>query len=110
MATLYRPKIVEYRMPDVSNRTPEGKRVDKDTTGAVKSKRPPKKWYGRYTAGAGHSMRVPCQRGDFTPDAPSWTMQGLPALRVFRCGCSTRVLACRQCRETGHNGFASAPR
>ena len=38
---------------------PDGKRVTKDTPGAVKSSRPSKKWYGRYTDGAGRPMRVP---------------------------------------------------
>jgi hypothetical protein len=59
MASLYRPKIVEYRLPNGSYRTPDGKRVTKNTPGAVKSKRPSKKSYGRYTDGAGRPMRVP---------------------------------------------------
>jgi integrase len=59
MARLYRPKIVEYRLPDGSYRMPDGKRVTKDTPGAVKSSRPSKKWYGRYTDGAGRPLRVP---------------------------------------------------
>src|SRR5262249_47790671 len=49
----------EYRLPDGSYRTPDGKRVTKDTPGAIKSSRPSKKWYGRYTDGAGRPMRVP---------------------------------------------------
>jgi hypothetical protein len=59
MASLYRPKIVEYRLPDGSYRTPDGKRVTKHTPSAVKSSRLSKKWYGRYTDGAGRPMRVP---------------------------------------------------
>src|SRR5262245_60436948 len=59
MASLYRPKIVEYRLSDGSYRTAEGKRVTKDTPGARKSSRPSKKWYGRYTDGTGRPMRVP---------------------------------------------------
>jgi excisionase family DNA binding protein len=59
MASLYRPKIVEYRLRDGSYRTPDGKRVRRDTPGAIKSTRPSKKWYGRYTDGSGRPMRVP---------------------------------------------------
>jgi excisionase family DNA binding protein len=59
MASLYRPKIVEYRLRDGSYRTPKGKRVTCKTRGAVKSSRPAKKWYGRYTDAAGRTHRVP---------------------------------------------------
>jgi hypothetical protein len=31
MASLYRPKIITYRLRDGSYRTPDGKRVKKDT-------------------------------------------------------------------------------
>jgi integrase len=59
MATLYRPKIVEYRLADGSYRTQDGKRVTKDTPGAIKSSRRSTKWYGRYTDGASRPKRVP---------------------------------------------------
>jgi excisionase family DNA binding protein len=59
MSRLYKPLIVEYRLPDGSYRTPNGQRVTKDTPDAVKSSRRSPKWYGRYTDGAGHPCRVP---------------------------------------------------
>jgi integrase len=59
MASLYKPTIVTYRLPDGSYRTPSGERVTKDTPGAVKEVSKSKKWYGRYTDGAGRQQRVP---------------------------------------------------
>jgi integrase len=58
MASLYRPKIVVYRLRDGSYRTPSGERVTKDTPGAVRSVEVSKKWYGRYTKN-GHLVREP---------------------------------------------------
>jgi integrase len=46
MASLFRPKIVTYTLGG-SHRTPDGKRVTKDTPGAVRSESRSKKWYGR---------------------------------------------------------------
>jgi integrase len=57
MASLYKPKIISYRLPNGAYRTPDGKRVTKDTPGAVREARRSKKWYGRYTDGAGRQQR-----------------------------------------------------
>jgi integrase len=46
MADLFRPKIVEYTL-NGKCRTPDGKRVTKDTPGATRTERQSKKWYGR---------------------------------------------------------------
>jgi len=59
MSTLYRPKIATYQLPDGSYRAPGGKRVKKTTPGAVRVVTVSKKWYGRYTDGAGQEIRVP---------------------------------------------------
>jgi integrase len=59
VATLYKPKIFSYRLPDGSYRTPEGERVTKNTPGRVLVVSQSKKWYGRYTDGAGRPCRVP---------------------------------------------------
>jgi integrase len=59
MPSLYKPKIVTYRLPDGSYRTPNGQRVTKDTKGAVRSVERSKKWYGRFSDGAGKLQRVP---------------------------------------------------
>jgi excisionase family DNA binding protein len=59
MATLFKPKIVTYRLPDGSYRTPDGKRVTKRTPNAVRTVTRSKKWYGRYTDGAGKPCREP---------------------------------------------------
>jgi integrase len=57
--SLYRPKIVTYRLPDGSYRTPDGRRVTSTTPGAVRTEEKAKKWYGRYTDGNGKTVRVP---------------------------------------------------
>jgi integrase len=59
VASLYRPRIVTYCLRDGSYRTPDGKRVTKHTKGAVRKVTKSKKWYGRYTDGAGRQIRVP---------------------------------------------------
>jgi len=59
MASLYKPTIVTYRLPDGSYRTPDGKRVTSTTPGAVRTVERSKKWYGRYTDGNGKTVRVP---------------------------------------------------
>jgi integrase len=56
---LYRPKIVEYTLPDGDHRTPDGKRVTSNTPDAVRTERRSKTWYGRYTDGNGKLQRVP---------------------------------------------------
>src|SRR5262249_3236513 len=59
VASLFRPKVVVYRLPGGAHRTPDGRRVTKDTPGAVRTVERSKKWYGRYTDGAGRPVRVP---------------------------------------------------
>jgi integrase len=59
MPSLYKPKIVSYRMSDGSYRTPDGKRVTSTTPGAVRTVEKSKKWYGRYTDANGKTIRVP---------------------------------------------------
>jgi integrase len=46
-------------MPNGSYRSPDGKRVTRNTPGAKRSVKISKKWYGRYTDGAGVQHRVP---------------------------------------------------
>src|SRR5262245_26275325 len=58
MPSLYRQRIVRYRLPDGSYRTPDGGRVTSKTPGAVRVVEVSKKWYGRYTAG-GREHREP---------------------------------------------------
>src|SRR5215472_6004162 len=48
MAFLFRSKYVEYRLPDGSYRTPNGKRVTKDTPNVVRTVRESDWWYGRW--------------------------------------------------------------
>ncbi len=50
MASLYRPKVVEYY-------TPEGRRCNKEAPGAVAKPRTVKTWYGKYTDGEGKERR-----------------------------------------------------
>jgi integrase len=59
MATLYKPTVIVYRLPDGSHRTPDGERVTRDTPGAVRTAEKAKKWYGRYTDRDGKTVRVP---------------------------------------------------
>src|SRR5262245_270599 len=59
MASLFRQRTVEYRLPDGSFRTPDGQRVTMDTRGARRTVRVSKKWYGRYTDANGKQHRVP---------------------------------------------------
>jgi integrase len=59
MASLYKPTIVTYRLPDGSYRTPDGRRVTSTTPGAVRTVERSKKWYGRYADGNGKTVKVP---------------------------------------------------
>jgi integrase len=59
MASLFKPVIIRYTLPNGSTRTPDGQRVDKSTPGAVKKKRKAKKWYGSYTDANGEPQRPP---------------------------------------------------
>jgi hypothetical protein len=47
MATHFKPTIIRYTLADGSTRTADGRRVAKDTPGAVKNKHKAKKWYAR---------------------------------------------------------------
>jgi integrase len=58
VATLYRPKVTTYRLPGGAYRTPDGKRVTKDTPGAVREESRSKTWWGRYTDAAGKKHQV----------------------------------------------------
>ena len=58
MSSLYKPKIVTYRLPNGSYRTPDGHRVTKDTPDAIRTVEVSKKWYGRYTC-KGKTIREP---------------------------------------------------
>jgi hypothetical protein len=52
MASLYKPTITTYQLPDGKHRTPDGKRVTKNTPGAVRVSKKSEVWYGKYrTAG-----------------------------------------------------------
>jgi integrase len=46
MADLFRPTIIEYTLGG-KHRTPDGRRVTKDTPGATRTEKQSKKWYGR---------------------------------------------------------------
>ena len=59
---LYKPTIITYVLRDGSYRTPDGKRVKRNTPGAVKVKTKSKKWYGRYTDRAHRPHRVPLSK------------------------------------------------
>ena len=59
MASLLRPVIIRYSLPNGSTRTADGRRVTKNTPGAVRRKRKAKQWYGQYVNGAGIERRVP---------------------------------------------------
>ncbi len=53
MASLYKPTITTYVLPGGKHRTPDGRRVTKETPGAVKVSRKSKIWYGSYKAADG---------------------------------------------------------
>ena len=49
MASIFKPNITTYQLPNGRHRTPDGKRVTKSTPGAIKSApRRSKVYYGRY--------------------------------------------------------------
>jgi integrase len=58
MSTLYKPRVISYRLPDGSYRDAEGRRVTKDTPGAVRHEGESPTWWGRYTDGAGKVHQV----------------------------------------------------
>jgi excisionase family DNA binding protein len=59
MASLFRPKVSRYVLPDGSHRLPDGTRVNKNTPGAVRRVERVAKWYGRYTDANGDQQKVP---------------------------------------------------
>src|SRR5947209_1970080 len=60
MASLYKPTITTYQLPNGKHRTPDGKRVTKNTPGAVRLSRGKAEiWYGKYKAADGSVRRVP---------------------------------------------------
>jgi hypothetical protein len=59
MASLFRPVIIRYTLPGGSTRTPDGRRVTKETPGAVKKKGKSKKWYTRLPGLDGKPQPVP---------------------------------------------------
>lgn len=58
MPTLYRPRIVTYRLADGSYYTAAGKRVTKKSAGAVKEVSKAKNWYGRFRDRNGNPVQV----------------------------------------------------
>lgn len=58
-AILFKPNITTYQLPDGRHRTAHGRRVTKNTPGAVKVTRPSKVWWGRYKAADGSYSKVP---------------------------------------------------
>ena len=61
MASLFKPHSITYRLPDGSYRTPDGKRVTKNTPGALKVDSGPSAiWYGRYKAADGFHRVALC--------------------------------------------------
>jgi integrase len=60
--SLFKPIIVEYRLPNGAFRTPDGKRVTSKTPGAIRSEREVDKWYGRFTDRSGKRKQVPLSK------------------------------------------------
>ena len=59
MASLFRPNISTYQLPGGKHRTPDGKRVTKNTPGAVKITKRSKVWYGAYRNGKDKIINAP---------------------------------------------------
>lgn len=59
MSRPYKPTITAYRMPNGKFRTPDGKRVTKNTPGAIKVSWKSKIWYGKVKAANGTTQTVP---------------------------------------------------
>ena len=59
MASLFRPNISTYQLPGGKHRTPDGKRVTKNTPGAVKVTKRSKVFYGRYRNAKGDTITAP---------------------------------------------------
>jgi integrase len=58
VSTLYKPTVVSYRLRDGAWRTPDGKRVTRNTPGAVRTVSESPTWWGRYTDGTGREHQV----------------------------------------------------
>ena len=58
MASLFKPTITTYHLPDGKHRTADRKRVTKETPGAVKDSHVSEIWYGKFTDASGASRRV----------------------------------------------------
>src|SRR5262245_38303775 len=58
MSSLFRPNVTTYKLIGKC-RTPDGRRVTKDTPGAVKETRPAHVWWGKYKAADGKFAKVP---------------------------------------------------
>ena len=59
MASLFRPNISTYQLPGGKHRTPDGKRITKNTPGAVKATKRSTVWYGRYRTVKGETVTEP---------------------------------------------------
>jgi integrase len=62
VSTLYRPKVVSYRLPGGAYRTPDGQRVTSKTPGAERVESRSPTWWGRYTDRAGREHQVRLDR------------------------------------------------
>ncbi len=59
MASMFRPNVTSYTLPNGKHRDPEGQRVTKNTPGAIKVSKPSPIWYGRYKDAQGAHRKVP---------------------------------------------------
>jgi hypothetical protein len=59
VASLFRPTVATYTLPDGKHRTPDGKRVTKDTPGAIRVCRRSTVYFGRYRDANRIVQRVP---------------------------------------------------
>jgi len=59
MASLFKPTVTTYQLPDGRHRTPDGKRVIKDTPGAIRVAAKSEIWYGKYKDSDGRFHKVP---------------------------------------------------
>jgi hypothetical protein len=62
MATIYKPQVVSYRLPNGKYRTPDGKRVTKFTPDAVRVEGESPTCWGQYTYGVGQEHQVPLSK------------------------------------------------
>lgn len=59
MASLFKPRKITYSLPDGSYRLPDGRRVTKNTLGAVRvDLGRSETWFGKYKTGEGKTVRV----------------------------------------------------